>query len=138
LQSLDHRYDVAGYLDYQGEKFVGRFDANSYLVISKLMDTFDPARGYASEDEALKRIKAHVSLVGISSDWLFPPADIRSLAERIEHVGGQCDYTEFESSHGHDGFLAEVDAIASIVSGRFNARRIASVNPKNLSRVVCS
>ncbi len=138
LQSLDHRYDVAGYLDYQGEKFVGRFDANSYLVISKLMDTFDLARGYTSEDEALKRIRAHVSLVGISSDWLFPPSDVRGLAEKIEQAGGHCDYTEFESSHGHDGFLAEVDAIASVVSGRFNARRIALVNPKNLPRVVCS
>lgn len=138
LQSLDHRYDVAGYLDYQGEKFVARFDANSYLVISKLMDTFDLARGYASEDEALGRIKSHISLVGISSDWLFPPADVRLLAERIEQAGAQSDYTEFESSHGHDGFLAEVDAIASVVSGRFNARRIALVNPKNLSRVVCS
>ena len=138
LQSLAHRYDVAGYLDYQGEKFVARFDANSYLLISKMMDTFDLARGYASEDEALKRIKAHVSLVGISSDWLFPPEDVRALAERIEQAGAQCDYTEFESSHGHDGFLAEVDAIAAVVSGRFHARRIALVNNKNLSRVVCS
>ena len=56
LRSLHERFDVAGYLDYQGEKFVQRFDANSYLVISKLMDTFDLARGYASEEEALRRI----------------------------------------------------------------------------------
>jgi homoserine O-acetyltransferase len=102
------------------------------------MDTFDLARGYASEDEALRRIQAHISLVGISSDWLFPPADVRGLGERIEQAGGKCDYTEFESSHGHDGFLAEVDAIASVVSGRFNARRMSLVNRNNLSRVVCS
>lgn len=138
LQSLDHRYDVAGYLDYQGEKFVERFDANSYLVISKLMDNFDLVRGYASEEEALGRITAHISMVGISSDWLFPPSDVRALAERIEQAGAQCEYTEFESSHGHDGFLADVDAIASVVSGRFNARRIAPVSPRNLPRVVCS
>jgi homoserine O-acetyltransferase len=138
LQSLDHRYDVAGYLDYQGEKFVARFDANSYLVISKMMDTFDLGRGYASESEALQRIKAHVSLVGISSDWLLPPEDVRALAERMETPGVRCDYTEFESSHGHDGFLAEVDAIAAVVSGRFHARRIALVSNKNLPRVVCS
>ncbi len=135
--AVEHRYDVAGYLDYQGEKFVQRFDANSYLVISKAMDTFDLARGYASEAEALKRIQAQVSLVGISSDWLFPPEDVRSLAERIEAAGVRCDYTEFESSHGHDGFLAEVDAIAAVVSGRFHARRL-TVAGSSLARVVCS
>lgn len=138
LRWLDHRYDVAGYLDYQGEKFVARFDANSYLVISKMMDTFDLGRGYASEAEAFKRIKAQISLVGISSDWLFPAKDVRGLAERLEQAGVRCDYTEFESSHGHDGFLAEVDAIAAVVHGRFHARRVALVSQQNLSRVVCS
>ncbi len=133
---FEHRYDVAGYLDYQGEKFVRRFDANAYLVISKAMDTFDLAHGYASEAEALKRIRAHISLVGITSDCLFPPEDVRALAERIEAAGAPCDYTEFESAHGHDGFLAEVDAIAAVVSGRFHARRSAVV--KNRARVVCS
>jgi homoserine O-acetyltransferase len=119
LRSFDHRYDIAGYLDYQGEKFVQRFDANAYVVISKAMDTFDLAHGYASEMEALQRIQSHISLVGITSDWLFPPGDMRALAKRIEAAGAACDYTEFESSHGHDGFLAEVDAIAAVVSGRF-------------------
>jgi homoserine O-acetyltransferase len=123
LRSLHERFDVAGYLDYQGEKFVQRFDANSYLVISKLMDTFDLARGYASEQEALKRIRAQVSLIGISSDWLFPPEDVRALADHIRAAGVECDYSEFESAHGHDGFLAEVDAIASVVNGRVDARR---------------
>lgn len=137
LRSLHERFDVAGYLDYQGEKFVQRFDANSYLVISKLMDTFELARGYASEAEALKRIKAHVSLIGISSDWLFPPEDVRGLADRMEAAGVECDYTEFESAHGHDGFLAEVDAIAGVVSGRFQARRMALVKNK-VSPIVCS
>ncbi len=122
LRSLHERFDVAGYLDYQGEKFVQRFDANSYLAITKLMDTFDLARGYASEAEALQRIQAHVSLIGISSDWLFPPEDVRALAERIQAAGVECDYTEFESAHGHDGFLAEVNAIAAVVNGRVDAR----------------
>ena len=123
LRSLHERFDVAGYLDYQGDKFVERFDANSYLAITKLMDTFDLARGYASEEIALKRIRAHVSLIGISSDWLFPPEDVRTLAERIQAAGADCNYTEFESSHGHDGFLADVDAIASVVNGRVDARQ---------------
>jgi homoserine O-acetyltransferase len=128
VRSLADRYDVAGYLDHQGEKFVKRFDANSYLVISKAMDTFELGRGYASEAEALRRIKAHVSLVGISSDWLFPARDIRALAERLRAAGAQCDYTEFETSHGHDGFLAEMDAIAAVVNGSFHARRLAVVH----------
>jgi homoserine O-acetyltransferase len=128
LRALRERYDVAGYLDHQAEKFIGRFDANSYIVITKAMDTFELGLGYASEAEALKRIKAHVSLVGISSDWLFPAKDVRDLAKRIETAGVQCDYTEFETSHGHDGFLAEMDAIAAVVNGSFHARRLALVH----------
>ncbi len=130
LRSLHERFDVAGYLDYQGEKFVQRFDANSYLAITKLMDTFDLARGYASEEEALRRIRAHVSLIGISSDWLFPPEDVRSLAERIQAAGVECDYTEFESAHGHDGFLAEMEAIAGVVNGRVDARKAQFREPE--------
>ncbi len=126
VRSFQHRYDIAGYLDYQGEKFVERFDANAYVVISKMMDIFDLANGYASEAEALRRIQAHISLVGITSDWLFPPGDVRALANRIKAAGAACDYTEFESSHGHDGFLAEVDAIAAVVSGRFTRGRVVS------------
>ena len=133
LRAMDERYDVAGYLDHQGEKFVKRFDANAYLVISKAMDTFELGRGYSSEAEALERIKAHVSLIGISSDWLFPAKDVRELAKRIEAAGAQCDYTEFETAHGHDGFLAEMDAIAAVVNGSFHARRLAVVH-KNAAR----
>lgn len=128
LRSLHGRYDVAGYLDHQGEKFVARFDANSYIAITRAMDSFDLGLGYASEAEALKRITAHVSMVGISSDWLFPVKDVRELAQRMEAVGVQCDYTEFETSHGHDGFLAEMDAIAAVVNGRFDARRLAVIH----------
>jgi homoserine O-acetyltransferase len=133
VRALAGRYDVAGYLDHQGQKFVSRFDANSYLVISKAMDTFELGRGYASEQEALKRIKAHVSLVGISSDWLFPAKDVRALAGRLKSAEAQCDYTEFETAHGHDGFLAEMDAIAAVVNGSFHARRLAVVH-KNAAR----
>ena len=128
LRAVGQRYDVAGYLDYQGEKFVKRFDANSYLVITKAMDTWELGHGYASEAEALQRIKAHVSLVGISSDWLFPAKDVRDLAKRIEEAGAKCDYTEFATAHGHDGFLAEMDAVAAVVNGSFHARRLAVVH----------
>ena len=78
------RFDVAGYLDYQGEQFVERFDANAYLALTRTMDTFDPARGYPSAEAAFSRIQAEVMLVGISSDWLFPPAEIAAWQQHGE------------------------------------------------------
>ncbi|MDQ3685423.1 MAG: homoserine O-acetyltransferase [Acidobacteriota bacterium] len=113
--TLDGRFDVAGYLDYQGASFTGRFDANTYLVISKAMDTFELASGYASEREALRGIGADVLLVGISSDWLFPADDVRTLYKRMKLAGVEVDYTELKSSHGHDAFLADAEVIAPII-----------------------
>jgi homoserine O-acetyltransferase/O-succinyltransferase len=105
------RFDVSGYLDHQGEKFNSRFDANSYLVITRMMDLFDPARAYASPSEAWGRIQARLTLVGISSDWLFPAAEVASLAAAIEASGVRCKYCELVSSHGHDSFLAEPELL---------------------------
>jgi homoserine O-acetyltransferase len=115
VQSHAARYDVAGYLDYQGRIFNERFDANSYLVISRAMDTFDLARGFASEAEALRRIRARVLIVGISSDWLFPASDVHALAERIQRADAVCNYIELHSSHGHDAFLAEASNIRPLI-----------------------
>jgi homoserine O-acetyltransferase len=109
------RFDVAGYLDYQGQIFVRRFDANSYLVVSRAMDTFDLGRTPEQEEEALRRIRAEVLLIGISSDWLFPCHHVRALAERMKAVGVQVRYEELESSHGHDGFLADPDRLVALV-----------------------
>lgn len=115
LRSLAERYDIGGYLDYQGEIFTRRFDANSYLIITKAMDNFHPARGYESERAALERVKARVLLVGISSDWLFPAEEVKSLAERMRDAGVEVEYAELQSFHGHDGFLAEPQSLALIV-----------------------
>ncbi|HXP10434.1 MAG TPA: homoserine O-acetyltransferase [Acidobacteriaceae bacterium] len=109
------RFDVAGYLDYQGERFVERFDANAYLAMTRAMDLFDPVRGYPSKEDAFRRIEAEVMLVGISSDWLFPAAEIAALAASIEQAGVRCQYRELVSSHGHDAFLAEPDDLARLV-----------------------
>ena len=109
------RFDVAGYLDYQGERFVERFDANAYLAMTRAMDLFDPVRGYPSAEDAFRRIEAEVMLVGISSDWLFPAAEIAALAASIEQAGVRCQYRELVSSHGHDAFLAEPDDLARLV-----------------------
>jgi homoserine O-acetyltransferase len=109
------RFDVAGYLDYQGEKFVERFDANTYLALTRAMDLFDPVRGYPSAEAAFRRIQAKVMLVGISSDWLFPAAEVAGLAASMEKAGVHCQYRELVSSHGHDAFLAEPDDLARLV-----------------------
>jgi homoserine O-acetyltransferase len=121
------RYDVAGYLDYQGESFTRRFDANSYLVLSKAMDTFDLTRGFESEQAALRRIQARLLLVGISSDWLFPATDILALAERMERAGVDVSYRELTSSHGHDGFLADAESLIRIVRPHLAERSEAQV-----------
>jgi homoserine O-acetyltransferase len=114
------RYDIGGYLDYQGELFTRRFDANSYLIITKAMDNFHPARGYDSERAALERIRriqGRLLLVGISSDWLFPPGEVRDLCGRMRAAGADAEYAELQSTHGHDGFLAEAGDFAKIVRG---------------------
>jgi homoserine O-acetyltransferase len=109
------RFDVAGYLDHQGQKFNARFDANSYLAITRMMDLFDPTRVYTTPDQAWGRIQARMTLVGISSDWLFPPADVAAIAKQITAAGASCEYRELVSNHGHDAFLAEPQALLEIL-----------------------
>jgi len=101
------RFDIAGYLDNQGTRFIERFDANAYLAILRTMDTWDPQRGYGTPAEAFGRIKAHLIFLGISTDWLFPAPDVRRFAESIRNAGATAEYREMVSDHGHDAFLAE-------------------------------
>jgi homoserine O-acetyltransferase/O-succinyltransferase len=127
FRSMDERFDIAGYLDYQGTTFTKRFDANSYVLISKAMDTFDLAHGYESERAALSRIQARTLLVGISSDWLFPASDVESLADRMQSAGVDVRYAELESSHGHDGFLADATSLIPLVSAALDEPMLAVV-----------
>lgn len=101
------RFDIAGYLDHQGQRFIDRFDANAYLAILRTMDNWDPLRGGGTLEQVFGRIRAKLNFVGISSDWLFPPASVRQFAEAIRSTGVDADYREMISSHGHDAFLAE-------------------------------
>lgn len=121
--SLKERFDIAGYLDYQGLGFTERFDANSYLTISKAMDTFDLGRGFESEEHGLQKISARLLLVGISSDWLFPANDILALSERARASGVDATYKELVSSHGHDGFLADAELLAPIIRAHLEEER---------------
>ncbi len=113
------RFDIAGYLDYQGVSFIDRFDANSYISITRTMDIFDPVRAHETPYIAYSRIQAHLTLVGISTDWLFPPEDVRSLAAIIRAAGTHCDYREMASHHGHDAFLAEPEQLVRLLTPVF-------------------
>jgi homoserine O-acetyltransferase/O-succinyltransferase len=102
-------FDVECYLQYQGNDLVGRFDANSYLYLLRAMDLYDAARGYASLEEAFRRVEAEMLFVGISSDWLFPAKDVRATAEAASEAGVRANYVEMESINGHDAFLKDFD-----------------------------
>lgn len=100
-ESLEHRFDVAGYLDYQGEIFTRRFDKTAYNALSKAMDLFDLS------DAEIRRMALQVTLAGISSDWLFPAKDVRNLTERMKNLGVEAEYLEIISDDGHDAFLSD-------------------------------
>lgn len=106
---LGDRFDIAGYLDYQGEKFTRRFDVESYNALSKAMDLFDLS------DAQIKQITAQVSLVGISSDWLFPVSDVENLTERMKNLGVRAEYVEMISPDGHDAFLSDTRQMSDIL-----------------------
>jgi homoserine O-acetyltransferase len=121
------KYDIAGYLEHQGRRFIGRFDANSYIALTRAMDDWDPARQYGSEEAAWGRMRAHVLLVGISSDWLFPARDVLSLSERLCAAGVNCAYREMQSAHGHDAFLAEAGQLAPWVRNELDAEEVGTL-----------
>lgn len=120
-RELGGRFEIESYLHYQGQDLAGRFDANSYLYLTRAMDLYDAAAGYASEEEAYGRIEAEVLFVGISSDWLFPPDEVRATAERARAAGANARYRQIESNDGHDAFLKDWDglwaAIGPFVNG---------------------
>jgi homoserine O-acetyltransferase len=121
--SFGPTFDVEGYLHYHGDALVKRFDANSYLYLTRAMDLYDVARN-GGEAYWLGKIDAPVQLVGIRSDWLFPPEAIRALGERLQALGKNVSYTELDSPHGHDAFLKEWDQMTDAI-GEFVAGRIA-------------
>lgn len=100
-------FDVENYLYHQGEALVKRFDANGYLYLSRAMDLYDVSTGYPSLEAALRRIQSQALFIGIRSDFLFPAARVRQLAEQVSRVGGRAAYVELDSPHGHDAFLKE-------------------------------
>jgi homoserine O-acetyltransferase/O-succinyltransferase len=114
------RFDIAGYLDHQGDVFIDRFDHDSYAIITHAMDLFDPARDYSSAELAFERVAARVLLIGIDSDWLFPAADVRTLHDQLIAAGVASQYHELNSDHGHDAFLAEPEKLIPSLTAFLN------------------
>jgi len=110
------RFDVEDYLYYQGASLVQRFDANSYLYISRAMDLYDVSDGYVSLEAALRRVRSKALFIGIRSDFLFPAARVRRLADQVRSLGGDATYVELDSPHGHDAFLKEWEQMTGALS----------------------
>lgn len=108
-------YQVESYLHYQGAALVQRFDANSYLYLSRAMDLHDIGRGFASYEAAHAAIRAKVLSIGIRSDILFPPYLQRETVDLVRAAGGSAEYLELDSPWGHDAFLVDFHLIADAI-----------------------
>lgn len=114
--SLWQRFEVQGYLDYHGEKLVRRFDANSYLTISKAMDLHDLGRGRGGLARGLARIRVPTLVLSVSSDALYPPYQQAQIRDGLVAAGTPVEMLTIESRDGHDAFLLEVDQIAAALA----------------------
>ncbi len=113
--SFKTEFAVESYLKHQGEKFVQRFDANSYLYITKALDYFDIGAGYRSMTDALKAVTSKFLVISFSSDWLYTAAQARELVEALP--GREVEYHHIEAFFGHDSFLVEVETMTRLVGG---------------------
>lgn len=121
VESLDgfqlwQRFQVERYLEYHGDKLVRRFDANSYLVLTKAMDLHDIGRNRGGPDAAIARLRSPLLTIGVSSDILYPAEQSRQIAERAAAAGVNAAYRELDSPHGHDAFLIENEAVGALLA----------------------
>ncbi len=118
--TFDVRFEVESYLRYQGQSFINRFDANSYLYITRALDQFDLAATHGSLEKAFSEVKAATLVVGFTSDWLFPPDQNRAIALALLRAGKRVSYAELATDLGHDSFLLESPEIYDLVRGFLN------------------
>ncbi|MFW5696404.1 MAG: homoserine O-acetyltransferase MetX [Phototrophicaceae bacterium] len=110
-------FAVESYLHYQGFKFTERFDANSYLYITKALDYYDVADGYGTVYDALRRTNACFLVISFSSDWLYTDRQARDLVDPLRRLRREVEYHRVEAAFGHDSFLVEVETMTGIVAG---------------------
>ena len=107
--NFEVEFEVESYLRYQGQSFVDRFDANTYLLMTKALDYFDPAREYGDDlASAFERSSARFLLVAFSSDWRFSPARSREIVKALVKAGRDVSYALIDSQLGHDDFLMPI------------------------------
>ena len=129
-------FAVESYLRHQAAAFVARFDANSYLYISRALTYFDLARTYGagSLERALSRVRAATLLISFSSDWLYPPRDSEEIRRALEANGRDVRHHELDATYGHDSFLLEegrmtpliADFLARVSAARPRAREVTA------------
>ncbi|CAI5719171.1 hypothetical protein KXD40_006711 [Peronospora effusa] len=119
LASKYGRYVVQSYLNYQGEKFLSRFDVNSYLTLLHMMDTHDVGRGRGGVKEALSSLSQPALVIGIDSDVLYPLCEQQQIADGLPNA----QFAALSSPHGHDGFLLGQEEISELTK-RFLAKHV--------------
>jgi homoserine O-acetyltransferase len=108
---FDVEFQVESYLRYQGKSFVDRFDANTYLIMTKALDYFDPASEYGDDlSEAFRRARVPFLVVSFTSDWRFSPERSEEIVRALIAARKDVSYTEIESAQGHDAFLMPNEA----------------------------
>jgi len=107
-------FEVEGYLRYRGDNFVKRFDANSYLYITKALDLFNILNGHQLSD-VFKGLKAKALVLSFKSDWLYPSHQSREIVKACKLAGVDASYCELNSAYGHDAFLLETEQEARLI-----------------------
>jgi len=120
---FDKDFRVESYLQYQGTRFVERFDANSYLYITKAIDYFDISDATDGDlAKAFESVKCPALVVSFSSDWLFPSYQSREMVRALLKNGVDVSYCDVQSGYGHDAFLLEVESLGALVSNFLSNR----------------
>ena len=124
----DVEFQIESYLRYQGDKFSEYFDANTYLLITRALDYFDPARAFDGNlSAALARATAKFLLVSFSTDWRFSPARSREIVKALLDNGRDVSYAEIDAPHGHDAFLLDDPRYHAAVRSYFQQTVAATV-----------
>jgi len=117
----DVEFEVESYLRYQGDKFSEYFDANTYLLITRALDYFDPAKDFGGDlTAALARARARFLIVSFTTDWRFPPVRSREIVEALVAHDRDVTYAEIDAPHGHDAFLLDDARYHHLVAAYFD------------------